>query len=108
LIEATDGDDSQDEANARRLAACWNACEGMSTEWLEGRADAMRPDTMPLDHALETAIGERDVLWRQRDELLAALEDIYRELAWDQLPPAKRYLADNARAAIAKVKGGAA
>lgn len=25
----------ENEANARRLVACWNACDGMSTELLE-------------------------------------------------------------------------
>lgn len=38
-------------------------------------------------------------------ELMAALQDIYRELHWDSLPPAKKSLADNARAALAKATG---
>ncbi len=38
-------------------------------------------------------------------ELLEALKEIFRELAWDQLPPHKRSLAENASAAIAKATG---
>ena len=40
-------------------------------------------------------------------DLLKAFSDVYLELAWDHLPPAKKYLAENARAAIAKATGGA-
>ena len=50
------------EANARRLVACWNACEGISTDELERHAD----DTAPV-FALLTET------WAQRDELLAAI-----------------------------------
>lgn len=121
------------EEQARRLVACWNACIGVSTDWLEGRADAMRPETVPLDTAIESAVGERDVLWRQRDELLAALHDAATSLETisrtagkasyigddgDRIPTfmenpdqVRGYAASRstvARATIAKVKGGAA
>lgn len=29
----------EDEANARRIVACWNACEGIDTSYLEEYAD---------------------------------------------------------------------
>lgn len=46
------------EGDARRLVACWNACEGVATEWLEqNQAVAGR------DHACE----------RARDELIATM-----------------------------------
>lgn len=32
------GDKDENEANARRLAACWNACEGIPTNDLEGKS----------------------------------------------------------------------
>ena len=53
------------EANARRLAACWNACDGISTEALE----------VPgiIQQRIESACGELYEVKRQRDELLAAL-----------------------------------
>lgn len=51
-----------DEANARRLVACWNACEGISTEALE-RSDV-----------IASMQGERRRLETQRDDLLAALK----------------------------------
>ena len=49
-----------DVANARRLVACWNACDGIPTKWLEGGA----ADILEYSKALKA----------QRDELLAALE----------------------------------
>ena len=50
------------EANARRLAACWNACEGIATPDLE------------VDNVTFTEmLRERTTLKAQRDELLAAL-----------------------------------
>ena len=64
--------------NARRLVACWNACEGSSTEWLEFQNDPDRIDqfgppepfqtryTMELQKAVKTM--------EQRDQLLAAIK----------------------------------
>ena len=49
------------EANARRLAACWNVCEGIPTEMLES--------STKLHHAT----GE---MMRQRDELLEVVKRI--------------------------------
>lgn len=70
-----------DEANARRLVACWNACEGVSTEWLEAQTD---PDSeelfgkvAPLDKRLQSAMQEIAALKAQRDELLAGLQLAY-------------------------------
>jgi hypothetical protein len=87
--------------NARRLVACWNACDGISTEALE----------------MAAALGGlRDVspgaaVFSQRDELLAALKDMLswlddgnRDISYACLIDVK-----NARAAIARAeKGGAA
>lgn len=55
--------DDVDEANARRLVACWNACEMASTEDLEAL-------TRPGDVSWACTI---DRLVRERDELLEAL-----------------------------------
>lgn len=89
IARAHDGDYS--EANARRLVACWNACEGLSTEALErlGTLDRAR---VALDVVRVQAIA-------QRDELLAALESValvYRNAGGKEW--------EAARAAIAKVK----
>lgn len=53
IARAHDGDFS--EANARRLVACWNACEGTSTEWLEGRASGMQNGAPSLDDQFDKA-----------------------------------------------------
>jgi hypothetical protein len=52
-------------ANARRLVACWNACEGISTENLE--------ENQPIK---ELATNYNTVI-RQRDQLLKALESVW-------------------------------
>lgn len=36
------GDVFTDVGNAERLAACWNLCEGFSTDELKSKADAIR------------------------------------------------------------------
>ena len=81
-------------ANFRRLAACWNACENASTEDLEAL-------TRPGDVSWACTI---DRLVRERDELLAALELLTKN---GRVPPNSAAFL-RARAAIAKVKGGAA
>ena len=52
---------ANDEANARRLAACWNACDGVPTQALEN-SDVLAGLSQRIAH-----------LTIQRDELLAAL-----------------------------------
>lgn len=56
------------EGNARRIAACWNACDGVATEALE-RA--------PIDGVLRETVMQRDSLLdacRQAEPVLADLE----------------------------------
>lgn len=55
---------AEQAANARRLVACWNACEGISTENLE--------DNLPVKY-LAT---HYNAVLAQRDRLLAALEEL--------------------------------
>lgn len=81
---------------ARRLVACWNACDGIPTEALEA---APRLD------------GAWAELAAQRDELLAALEKIAGFTLSQFMGPhdtALECCVTVACAAIAKVKGGAA
>ena len=59
----TYGEGDTDEANARRITACVNACAGIDTELLEIIADN--------DKTLAGVIANVE---KQRDELLAALE----------------------------------
>ena len=102
-----DGETDEDElkANARRIVACVNACEGISTENLE--------DNLPV----KDLARQYSEAIRQRDELLAALEAVQAvannsdgvagwhmngDIAkWDDLLPE----IDNA---ITSVKGGVA
>lgn len=81
------------EANARRLVACWNACDGIDTEYLEG------DDSLP--HYARR-------LMAQRDELLAALEKIAGFTLSQFMGPHDMALecVTVACAAIAKVEGG--
>lgn len=85
------------EESARRLAACWNACEGIDTEDLEA-------GTVSIIQKLHDQAA-KDVL-AQRDELLAALERLI--ASGDVRDAAEKGAITQARAAIAKAEGGAA
>ena len=80
------------EANARRIAACWNACDGIPTAWLEGGAADI------LEHSI--------ALIKQRDELLALLTEVAGNFTRDDDLPDN--LLPRIDAAIDKVEGGAA
>ena len=54
----------EQEANARRIVACVNACAGISTELLK--------DRRPLRESIISAESKIEHLWQQRDALLAA------------------------------------
>ena len=94
---------------ARRLVACVNACDGVPTELLETSTDALG--------ALTHQQNLRKRAEAQRDELLAALEDLFAECdtgerrsdgrVINRLMPSYEGLCA-AQAAIARVKGGAA
>jgi hypothetical protein len=58
--------------NARRLTACWNACQGLSTELLENITTV--GDTL-LDRFAQHQKTERE-LKAQRDQLLEALSQL--------------------------------
>lgn len=78
-------------ANARRLVACWNACDGLLTEQVE-QIDGLLPAKLSYQ-----------VMQRQREALLADLEHV---VQWfDQITAADvaRY-----RATIATAKAAAA
>jgi hypothetical protein len=93
--QPNDKDRSIRTANARRLAACWNACEGISTESLDrlGTIDRARVE---LDVIRSQAIA-------QRDELLEALQEAAVHIAarWGNSDP----YAVRAFAVIAKATG---
>lgn len=87
------------DANARRLVACWNACEGLPTDFIEGRRFADLEIVMDVQ--------------RQRDDLLAALEHLVTVTAPDvngQIGAQEEHAAAlaNATALIAAAKAGAA
>ena len=97
-----------DEANARRLVACWNACEGIDTEYLEG------DDSLP--HYARRLMAQRDELLAALRMVMACAGDISAapdgllEMALDDGDEETRRQANAflvARAAIAKAEGGA-
>lgn len=69
------------EETARRLVACWNACDGVSTDYLEGMASVPVPQRATIEGVIDGLAGARDALWKQRDELLIEIERQYTELA---------------------------
>ncbi len=61
------------DADARRIVACWNACKGISTEDLERYYNTGGG----IDEALQEASLRSHVLAvQQRDELLEALKEV--------------------------------
>lgn len=71
---------TDDEVIARRLVACWNACIGVPTDWLEAQSNealaAMFGTVAPLHMRLQNAMQEAVAAKNQRDALLAALNEI--------------------------------
>jgi hypothetical protein len=97
------GSPNCDDADARRIVACINACAGFDTELLENIL--MLGDT--LKRRFKTLTDSESELQKQRDELLAALELIIERFGHCQNDYAfsKRIALDKARTAIAAVKG---
>ena len=98
----------QSFVDARRLVACWNACEGISTDLLENLT--LTGDTIAARLKLRDAT-ERE-LAAQRDELLEALTQTLAQcLIWQGEPnewscSIHKAVVEQARAAIAKAEGG--
>lgn len=107
LIEAVENHDfkygatlaATSQQDARRIVACVNACTGLPTEWLE-------------KNALTDCTSSHKLI-KQRDDLLAALEDAVETIEWmngcsspavDEVEKAIR----EGNSAISKAKGGAA
>lgn len=95
VVPDNDLTEHERDTNARRIVACWNACEGVPTEVLEA-------------YTVLEKLREQDT---QRRELLAALEKAFPELdkidrhclGWPFVSEPVEIL----RAAIARAKGGA-
>ena len=91
-------------ANSERIAACWNACQGIDT------AD-LKSGSVSIIHKLHDEAAKR--VLAQRDELLAALKAVDGALreAWyaGTLPTSviPAHVAQQCKSAIAKVEGGA-
>ena len=104
------------EANARRIVACVNECEGISTERLEmAKQLELGPETFPVWKAYCEKKMQLEAVTEQRDELLEVLEEIteYAEMAMEQANKAGAeweigFALHDAKTAIAKAKGGAA
>jgi hypothetical protein len=81
------------QANARRIVACWNACEGLYTESLERNE--------PLAAQIVKSANAAHIAAQQRDELLEALVDLVALYPLDSTDA----IITSARAAIAKATG---
>lgn len=95
--------DGRTEANAERLVACWNACQGIDT------AD-MKAGSVSIIHKLHDEAAKR--VLAQRDEPLAALNllkaaDFGANVITAEDERHMDSVAAFARSAIAKVEGGA-
>lgn len=116
IAEIGSEDDDTAIPDARRIVACVNACRGLPTDELEQKGlvaavgtqlieadrqcDELRQERQ-REHALRVRLtGELEVASQQRDELLAALDEI------SKLPSYRQdECSEMARDAIAKAKG---
>lgn len=73
IVTTVNGKYHDNRVNARRLAACWNACEGIATEVVEKKRPvwwtSVRALTEPIEHIDAELAAAR-----------ALLEDVAREL----------------------------
>jgi len=75
-------------ANARRLAACWNACEGMSTELLENivlLGETMLTRFLARNRVEQTLIADRLRFMQERDALQATVNAVNKALGNQQM-----------------------
>lgn len=79
------------DEDARRLIACWNACEGLYTESLERGG--------PLAEQIVNALNQRDQLLSALNAVLQWIDDYCETTGFDQIEA-------QANAAIANVTGG--
>lgn len=95
---ATTGIDIPTKANARRLVAAWNACEGITTERLEDLGRPLMAHLIGCDERAARQVKEADALRAVNAKLVEALEACTTEEG-----PTQAEL-NNARAALAKAK----
>jgi hypothetical protein len=74
--ESTKGPEWESETE-RRVSACVNACEGISTDWLEWSTSANRE---PVLNVLQS---ERDLLRTRETELVEVLTRISNMSSWE-------------------------
>lgn len=86
------------DAIARRFVACWNACEGTSTPWLEGRAAGLR-----MDGALSLE-DQFDAMDKLRAALVEAEERLTLLIARDEHKLLDVVARDKARRALTASK----
>lgn len=96
--------------DARRLVACWNACEGLPTAWIEGGAADILEHAKSLKSQRDELLGALTVL-KAQCELMAASD--WRK--WEELASPEEFerwvksraahMAVQATAAIAKATG---
>lgn len=65
--------DEPSSDDARRLVACWNACEGITTERLEDLGRPLMQHLIGCDERAARQVKETGDLRAHRDALLAAL-----------------------------------
>lgn len=77
LICTLTGNDPVDKANARRLAACWNACSDLSTESLESGVvgKLLEACNFGKGHALNPLIAAANLLRTTVPQLSTALRE---------------------------------
>lgn len=70
--------DTRAHADARRIVACWNACEGITTERLEDLGKPLMAHLIGCDERAHRQVKEADSIRAVNAELMEALEEARR------------------------------
>lgn len=124
IAEVGSEDDETVIPDARRIVACVNACRGLPTDELEqnglvaavgtqllkadDRAEGQEREIHRLANVAANAENQLADALNQRDELLAALEEVHRIASNSNMTHNMMVIRDHCADAIAKAKGGAA
>ena len=100
-------DSSNDEDNARRLVACWNAAEGLSTESIESAGNAFNGWKL-ASYAMNDVKAQRDELLKALKMVAKTLDEHEQGLMGNQFTYEYKEWSLAVRAAIAKAEGGEA
>lgn len=98
----------QSHANARRLVACWNACEGISTERLEDLGRPLLKHLIGCDERAARQVKERDELQATLQTAVHRIEDMLKDDDGQAFKEARKFIDQLNAKSCPESQGGAA